>query len=73
MNSPWNALLVDDEALARRNLELALAEHRSSNPAIVNPLFAPNSQFAVFGSDRHGKPAIYSIAMDKLVSETDGT
>lgn len=29
MNSPWNALIVDDEALARRNLELALAEHRA--------------------------------------------
>jgi len=66
--SPYLLLLVRS---GKR--ELALAEHRSSNPAIVNPVFAPNSQFAVFGSDRHGKPAIYSIAMEKLVSETDDT
>lgn len=53
--------------------ELALAEHRSSSPSLVNPTFAPNSQFVVFVSDRHGKPAIYWIAVEKLVSETDGT
>jgi Tol biopolymer transport system component len=39
----------------------------------VNPTFAPNSQFVVFVSDRHGKLAIYWIAVEKLVSETDGT
>jgi len=52
---------------------LALAEHRASDPALVAPAFAPNSQFVVFVSDRHGKPAIYWIAVDKLVSETDGS
>ncbi len=52
--------------------ELTLAEHRASDAALVNPIFAPNSQFVVFVSDRHGKPAIYWIAVDKLVSETDG-
>ena len=66
--SPYLLLLVRN---GRR--ELALAEHRSSSAAIVNPIFAPNSQFVVFGSDRHGKPAIYSIAMEELVSETEGT
>jgi oligogalacturonide lyase len=66
--SPYLLLLI---RAARR--ELALAEHRASDPALVAPAFAPNSQFVVFVSDRHGKPAIYWIAVDKLVSETDGS
>lgn len=66
--SPYLLLLI---RAARR--ELALAEHRCSDPALVSPTFAPNSQFVVFVSDRHGKPAIYWIAVDKLVSETDGS
>jgi oligogalacturonide lyase len=66
--SPYLLLLI---RAARR--ELAVAEHRASDPALVTPAFAPNSQFVVFVSDRHGKPAIYWIAVDKLVSETDGS
>jgi oligogalacturonide lyase len=66
--SPYLLLLI---RAARR--ELALAEHRASDPLLVAPAFAPNSQFVVFLSDRHGKPAIYWIAVDKLVSETDGS
>jgi oligogalacturonide lyase len=65
--SPYLLLLIRS---ARR--ELAVAEHRASDPALVAPAFSPNSQFVVFVSDRHGKPAIYSIAVDKLVAETDG-
>ena len=63
--SPYLLLLI---RAARR--ELTLAEHRASDPAIVNPRFAPNSQFVLFVSDRHGKPAIYWIALDKLVADT---
>jgi len=66
--SPYLLLLI---RAARR--ELTLAEHRASDPAMVAPVFAPTSQFVVFVSDRHGKPAIYWIAVDKLVSETDGS
>jgi oligogalacturonide lyase len=66
--SPYLLLLI--RAAGR---ELALAEHHASNPALVAPAFAPNSQFVVFVSDRHGKPAIYWIAVDKLVTETDGS
>jgi oligogalacturonide lyase len=66
--SPYLLLLT---RAARR--ELTLAEHRASDPLLVTPAFAPNSQFVVFVSDRHGKPAIYWIAVDKLVSETDGS
>lgn len=50
--------------------ELSLAELRTSMPSQAGPLLAPNSQFAVFPSDRHGKPAIYWIPLDKLVAET---
>lgn len=66
--SPYLLLLI---RAARR--ELAVAEHRASDAALVAPVFSPNSQFVVFVSDRHGKPAIYWIAVDKLVSETDGS
>lgn len=66
--SPYVLLLI---RAARR--ELTLAEHRASDATTVAPRFSPNSQFLVFGSDRHGKPAIYWMPVDKLVSETDST
>ena len=65
--------LAEEQARWAARRELALAEHRASDAALVAPAFAPNSQFVVFVSDRHGKPAIYWIAVDKLVSETDGS
>jgi oligogalacturonide lyase len=64
--SPYLLLLV--RAVKR---ELTLCEHRASDPAMVAPVFAPNSQHVYFGSDRHGKRAIYSIAVEKLVEETE--
>jgi oligogalacturonide lyase len=64
--SPYVLLLV--RAVKR---ELTLCEHRASDPAMVAPVFAPNSQHVYFGSDRHGKPAIYAIAVEKLVEETE--
>jgi oligogalacturonide lyase len=64
--SPYVLLLV--RAVKR---ELTLCEHRASDPAMVAPVFAPNSQHVYFGSDRHGKRAIYSIAVEKLVEETE--
>jgi oligogalacturonide lyase len=65
--SPYVLLLV---RAAKR--ELTIAEHRASDPRMVAPRFAPNSQRVYFASDRHGKPAIYSMTVDKLVSETEG-
>jgi oligogalacturonide lyase len=64
--SPYVLLLV--RAVKR---ELTLCEHRASDAAMVVPVFAPNSQHVYFGSDRHGKPAIYSIAVEKLVEATE--
>jgi len=40
---------------------------------MVAPMFTPNSQFILFVSDRHGKPAIYYLSVEKLVAETDGS
>ena len=51
--------------------ELALCEHRSSDPASVAPLFSADSQKVYFQSDRHGKPAIYAIRVDRLVEKTE--
>jgi oligogalacturonide lyase len=50
--------------------EFTLCEHRASDPRMVAPVFAPNSQHVYFTSDQHGKPAIYAIAVEKLVTET---
>jgi oligogalacturonide lyase len=66
--SPYVLLLV--RSVKR---ELTLCEHRSSDPRRVSPIFSPTSQNVFFGSDQHGKPAIYSIAVEKLVAETDST
>jgi oligogalacturonide lyase len=63
--SPHVLLLV--RAVKR---EMTLCEHRASDPTMVSPIFSPDSQHVYFVSDRHGKPAIYSIAVEKLVSET---
>ena len=66
--SPHVLLLV--RAVKR---ELILCEHKASDARMVSPIFSPNSQSIFFGSDRHGKPAIYSMAVEKLVSVTDST
>ncbi len=55
---------------ARR--ELTLCEHRASDPAIVRPVFSPDSQNVLFVSDRHGKPAIYQVRVGRFVEETGG-
>ena len=50
--------------------ELTLCEHRASDPAMVSVVFAPDSQNIFFVSDRHGKPAIYRVPVEKFVEET---
>ncbi|MBS1825471.1 MAG: PD40 domain-containing protein [Acidobacteria bacterium] len=51
--------------------ELAVCEHRASEPAKVTPVFSPTSQRIYFQSDRDGKPAIYSIVVDKFIEKTE--
>ena len=50
--------------------ELTLCEHRAGDPAAVALVFAPNSQSMYFQSDRHGRSALYSMAIDRLVEKT---
>lgn len=50
--------------------EFTVCEHRASDPAAVVLAFSPDSQAIFFQSDRHGKPAIYSVRVDKIVEET---
>jgi oligogalacturonide lyase len=51
--------------------ELTLCEHKSSDPAKAAPQFSPDSQRIYFQSDRHGKSAIYSMHVEKLVEKTE--
>lgn len=51
--------------------ELAICEHKASDPARVAPVFSPDSQKVFFQSDRHGKPALYSMVVDRLVEKTE--
>jgi oligogalacturonide lyase len=51
--------------------EFPLCEHRGSQRPTVPPVFTPNSQRVLFQGDRDGKPAIYMIALEKLVERTD--
>ena len=51
--------------------ELAICEHRCSNPLLVNPVFAPSSQRIYFQSDQGGKMAIYTMAVERLVEKTE--
>lgn len=64
--SPYLLLLV--RSVKR---ELTLCEHRASDPAETNPVFSPNSQRIFFQSDRDGKMAIYAMAVDRLVADTE--
>jgi len=50
--------------------ELTLCEHHASDPALVTVTFAPDSQSIFFVSDRHGKPALYRVPVEKFVEET---
>jgi oligogalacturonide lyase len=64
--SPYVLLLV--RSVQR---ELALCEHRASDARLTAPVFSPNSQRVFFQSDREGKMAIYYMAVDRLVGETE--
>lgn len=64
--APYVLLLL---RVARR--ELTLCEHRAADPAMVAPFFSADSQQVFFQSDRHGKPALYRIHVEKLVEKTE--
>ena len=64
--SPYLLLLV--RSVKR---ELTLCEHKASDPRLAAPIFSPNSQRVFFQTDRHGKLAIYSMSVERLVEETE--
>jgi oligogalacturonide lyase len=51
--------------------EFTLCEHKASVPAGLPLAFSPNSQRVVFQSDRHGKPCLYLMNVEKLIEKTD--
>jgi oligogalacturonide lyase len=51
--------------------ELTLCEHKASQASAAAPRFSPDSQRIYFQSDRDGKPAIYSMHVEKLVEKTE--
>jgi oligogalacturonide lyase len=50
--------------------EMVLCEHRAHQAELVSPIFSPNSQRVYFESDREGKPAIYSVNVERFVDQT---
>jgi oligogalacturonide lyase len=66
LGSPYLLILV--RAVKR---ELAIGEHRATDPKTVAPILSPTSQRVYFQSDRHGKPAIHSIVLDKFLEKTE--
>ncbi len=65
--SPTVLLLL---RLTRR--EFTLCEHRSHRPETVAPLFSPDAQRIYYQSEMHGKPALYSVHVERLVEKIDG-
>jgi oligogalacturonide lyase len=51
--------------------ELTVCEHHASDSADVRVVFSPNSQRLFYQTDREGKPAIYSIVVDRFVEKTE--
>ncbi|MBL8217441.1 MAG: PD40 domain-containing protein [Bryobacterales bacterium] len=51
--------------------ELIVCEHKNSDPAAVAPIFSPTSQRIYFQSDRQGKPAIYTMVLEKFIEKTE--
>jgi len=51
--------------------ERTICEHKASHPENVAPIFSPDSQRIYFQSDRHGKPAIYCMHVERLVEKTE--
>ena len=66
VGAPYVLLLL---RITRR--EFTICEHKASRPDMAAPIFSPDSQRIYFQSDRHGKPAIYCMHVEKLVEKTE--
>ena len=56
--------------LRAAHAERTLCEHKS-RAEWVAPVFSPDSQRVYFQTDRHGKPAIYCMHVERLVEKTE--
>lgn len=51
--------------------ELTLCEHRATDASQVHAQLSPSSQRMFFQSDRHGKPALYMMNIERFVEKTE--
>ena len=51
--------------------ELTIAEHHATDPSSVVVVFSPNSQRLFYQTDRQGKSAIFMMAVDRFVENTE--
>lgn len=51
--------------------EFTFCEHKATDPKQVRARFTPTSQRILFQSDMHGKPAIYTMDVKRLVELTE--
>lgn len=51
--------------------ELTICEHRCSDARLARAVLSPNSARVAFQTDRHGKIVIYSMAVDRLIEQTE--
>jgi oligogalacturonide lyase len=57
--------------LRKPKREMTLCEHRARDAANLAVVFAPNSQRVLYQSDPQGKPALFSVAVERFVEETE--
>jgi oligogalacturonide lyase len=51
--------------------ELTIGEHRNGEAQAVSPVFTPDSQQVYYQTDRLGKPALFSMNIERLVEKTE--
>jgi dipeptidyl aminopeptidase/acylaminoacyl peptidase len=51
--------------------ELTICEHQCSDGRLSRAVLSPNSARVAFQTDRHGKLTIYSMAVDRLIEQTE--
>jgi hypothetical protein len=51
--------------------ELTICEHRCSDARFSRAVFSPNASRVAFQTDRHGKIVVYSMAVDRLIEQSD--
>lgn len=51
--------------------ELTICEHRCSDARLSRSVLAPNAARIAFQTDRHGKVVIYSMAVDRLIEQSE--